>query len=431
MDEILNKIYHIYHKNPKISTDTRKIEPGSIFFALKGENFNGNTFVKEAFEKGASFCVIDEAAYQINEQCFLVQDVLQMLQQLARKHRQVLSIPLIVVGGSNGKTTTKELIYRVLSKKYKTFATQGNLNNHIGVPLSLLSIGADTQIAVIEIGANHQGETKELCQIAEPDFGLLTNVGLDHLEGFGGWEGVKKANKELYDYLSENNKKIFINTNEEVLLEISKHIPNTQKITYPNQNDYLHITLSPSDFFVSYISENQEIVNTKLLGRYNFSNIATALCVGKFFAISPKDANEAVAEYEPQNNRSQVLRKENNILILDAYNANPSSMQEAIANIALMKQSPKVLILGQMNELGAFSETEHQKLGNFIAQQNFDLVVLFGEEMQQALKALPQAYFFVDKFSLHNWLIDKKIQNSLILIKGSRGAKMETVVDFL
>lgn len=424
------EIYELFLQHGHISTDTRSIEAGSIFFALKGTNFNGNAFAQEALQKGAAWAVIDEARYQ-TEKCILVDNVLETLQNLARLYRRSLNIPFIAIGGSNGKTTTKELTAAVLSQKYKTFATKGNLNNHIGVPITLLSIPKDTQMAVIELGANHIGETRFLCKIAEPNFGVLTNVGLDHLEGFGSLEGVAQANGELYEYLLENDGKIFYNTQESSLKKISIQLPDYQVVTYPSKTDYFHVKHCPSELFLCYLSENQEEIKTKLIGKYNFANIATALCIGKYFGVENSKANAAIANYSPSNNRSQLIEKESNIIILDAYNANPSSMQEAIENFAAIPRSKKVVILGQMNELGAYSRQEHQNLGKILAQYNFDKIILYGEEMQAALPFLPKAYFFTDKFSLHNWLADSSITNSIILVKGSRGVKMESVLEFL
>jgi UDP-N-acetylmuramoyl-tripeptide--D-alanyl-D-alanine ligase len=426
-DTLLN----LFLENPIVSTDTRKIQPKSLFFALKGANFNGNTFAQEALEKGALYAIIDEPEYKISEKCLLVEDVLKTLQALARKYRDTFQIPFIAIGGSNGKTTTKELTHKVLSQKYKTFATQGNLNNHIGVPLTLLSIPKDTEMAVIELGANHIGETADLCEIANPNYGVITNIGLDHLEGFGSLEGVAQANSELYYYLLKNNGKIFLNTNEEHLVRMASRFPKEQVFTYPNVDNYFSATLLPSDFYLKYETGKGEITETQLIGKYNFANITTALCIGKYFDVPARLANQAIAEYTPSNNRSQLIKKETNTIILDAYNANPSSMKEAIENLDGMSFNNKMVILGQMNEMGAYSQQEHENLGKLLASKNIQTVVLYGEEMQYALPHLPKAYYFTDKFSLHNWLQDTKPTAQLILIKGSRGAKMETVLEFL
>ncbi|MCS6821619.1 MAG: UDP-N-acetylmuramoyl-tripeptide--D-alanyl-D-alanine ligase [Microscillaceae bacterium] len=425
----IKQLYELYLKYPKVSTDTRKIEVNSLFFALKGERFNGNIFAQEALAKGAAYAIIDEPNYQ-TKHTILVKNVLQTLQDLAKYKRSQFSIPVIAVGGSNGKTTTKELTYKVLAKKYKAFATQGNLNNHIGVPLTLLDMPHDTEIAVIELGANHLEETYALCQIAQPTHGIVTNIGLDHLEGFGSIEGVMRANAELYEYLAQNNGIAFVNTSEKLLLEALKNFPNLQKITYPQANDYFSATLLENDFFIKIQVKEQEI-STQLFGAYNFANAAAALCIGQFFEVEPSLAYQAIAEYVPQNMRSQVIQQGTNTIILDAYNANPSSMEQAIRQFAKIKGEKKVLILGMMNELGATSPQEHEKLGKLIAQYNFSTIILFGEDMKYALSHLPQAYYFTDKFSLHNWLQDHKINESQVLIKGSRSMQLETVVQFL
>lgn len=430
----IDKLYTVYLESGKISTDTRTIEPGSIFFALKGKNFNGNVFAEEALSKGAMYAIIDEKAYQINERCILVENVLETLQQLAQLHRKNLQIPVIAITGSNGKTTTKELTASVLAQKYKTFATKGNLNNHIGVPISILSISKDDEIAIIEMGANHCGEIAFLCKIADPNYGVITNIGLDHLEGFGSYEGVMRANGELYEYLQKKKGTVFLNTNEKDLFILAKRskFPKKRIITYPNEKDYLHCKLIRQDFFIAYENEQGNLIQTQLIGKYNFANIATALCIGKYFGVPHEKMDEAILSYQPRNNRSQILHKNGNIVVLDAYNANPSSMKEAIENFAQIPTSqPKGVILGEMNELGSYSYSEHQKLGKLLADKNFDLVILYGSKMQPALEFLPKAYFFADKFSLYNWLKDRKLQDYLLLIKGSRGTQMETVVEAL
>jgi UDP-N-acetylmuramoyl-tripeptide--D-alanyl-D-alanine ligase len=431
----ISQLYHKFQETSGISTDTRKIYPDCMFVALKGEKFNANEFALQALEKGAKYVVVSELFFDLEayptyqNQVILVPDTLEALQKLANYYRKTFQIPVLAVGGSNGKTTTKELIFRVLSIKYKTFATPGNLNNHIGVPLSLLQMPRDTEMAVIEIGANHEGETAELCQIAEPNFGLLTNIGLDHLEGFGSLEGVARANSELYYYLFQNRGKIFLNTTEEHLVKMTTRF--SEKVTYPQAGDYFSAKILGGDFFVRYQTEKGEIVDTQLFGSYNFNNIASALCVGKYFEVPSELANQAVAEYAPANNRSQIIQKGSSTILLDAYNANPSSMEQALLNFAKIKAEKKMVILGSMFELGEYSDSEHQKLGELVARLGFDTVVFFGNELQNALPANPKAYFFLDKFSLHNWLHDFKAQNYHILIKGSRGVSLETVLQFI
>jgi len=426
---MIESLYQKYLKFPKIITDSRKVQENSLFFALKGENFNGNLFAEEALKKGCRFAIIDEEEFALDERFILVDDVLKTLQDLALHHRKKFDIPFIAIGGSNGKTTTKELVYQVLSTKYKTFATPGNFNNHIGVPLSLLMISSEIEMAIIEIGANHEGEIAELCEIARPTQGIITNIGLDHLEGFGSLEGVARANSELYYFLLQNGGEVFVNTQEEHLSRMASRFKKI--ITYPEKDDYFHAELLPSHLFVRYKTEKKEVITTKLFGEYNFANIATALCIGKYFNIPSTKANEAVAVYQAQNNRSQIIEKESNVILLDAYNANPSSMQKAIENFVKIEAEQKMVILGDMFELGEESTKEHTKIGELLADLKIDIIVLFGEEMKEALKHLPEAFYFTDKFSLHNWLQDKAIENTHILIKGSRGVKLETTLDFL
>lgn len=427
----LDLLYQAYLSASEVSTDSRRITPNALFFALKGENFNGNLYAASALEKGAKYVVIDEIPDTALPEgtFFLVEDVLKTLQALAQHHRRKLGLPIIGIGGSNGKTTTKELTRDVLSQKYNTFATPGNLNNHIGVPLSLLQISPETEIAVIELGANHEGEIAELCQIAEPNYGIITNIGKDHLEGFGSIEGVARANSELFYYLLKNEGKVFVNTLEAHLSRMASRFD--APITYPQTGDFFEAALLEGGFFVRFQTANEEIIDTQLFGSYNFSNIATALCIGQYFGVPPALANNAVAAYAPRNNRSQVIKKRSNTVLLDAYNANPSSMQLAVHNFGKLEQSPKILILGDMYELGERSEAEHRELGEVIAGYNFETVVFFGELIRAALPSNPKAYYFSDKFSLHNWLQDRQSAHSYFLIKGSRGVKLESVLDFI
>ncbi len=431
MKPMLEQLYQTYLESSEVSTDSRKISQNALFFALKGENFNGNQYAVAALTKGAKKVVIDEMpAESLPEgSYFLVDDVLSTLQALAHYHRKQLGLSIIAVGGSNGKTTTKELINAVLSQKYHTFATPGNLNNHIGVPLSLLQITPDIEMAVIEMGANHEGEIAQLCQIAAPNYGIITNIGKDHLEGFGSVEGVARANSELFYYLLKNEGEIFVNTLEEHIVRMASRFDSP--ITYPQKGNYYEISLLEADFFVRFQTEKGELVDTQLFGSYNFSNIATALCMGKYFGVPSEAANAAVASYSPGNNRSQILHKGSNTILLDAYNANPSSMELAVHNFGKVKHKPKMLILGDMYELGETSQAEHKSLGKIVAKYGFDWVVFFGELIVPALDSNPKAYYFSDKFSLHNWLQDQRLQDTYILVKGSRGVKLETVVDFI
>ncbi|AFK03238.1 UDP-N-acetylmuramoylalanyl-D-glutamyl-2,6-diamin opimelate/D-alanyl-D-alanylligase [Emticicia oligotrophica DSM 17448] len=422
------ELYQKFKASNGVSTDTRKIDEGVMFFALKGEKFNANTFAQEALNKGASYVVIDEAEYVIDERCILVGDVLYTLQKLANYHRQQLNIPFVGMTGSNGKTTSKELVAAVLSKKYKTYSTKGNYNNHIGVPLTVLGIDDSYEIAVIEMGANHQGEIRDLCTICEPTHGFITNVGKAHLEGFGGVEGVKKGKGELYDFLAKSGGTVFVNNNSESLLTMASQRKFKERIDYLNNDEVKLLQDSP----VAVFSVNGVSYDSHLPGAYNFDNIATALAVGKYFGVPAELANQAAAEYNPDNNRSQIVEKGSNSILLDAYNANPSSMSASIQNfINLQTSKKKVVILGDMFELGEEGPAEHRMIGELVAKGNFDLVVLFGELMTNALEFLPNAFYFSDKFSLHNWLIDKQLKDSYVLIKGSRGVSLETVVQFL
>jgi UDP-N-acetylmuramoyl-tripeptide--D-alanyl-D-alanine ligase len=422
------ELYQKFKASNGISTDTRKINEGVMFFALKGDKFNANSFAQEALSKGAKYVVIDEAEYATDERCILVGDVLYTLQKLANYHRQQLNIPFVGMTGSNGKTTSKELVAAVLSKKFKTYYTKGNLNNHIGVPLTLLGIDESYEIAVVEMGANHQGEIRDLCGICEPTHGFITNVGKAHLEGFGGVDGVKKGKGELFDFLEKSGGAVFVNNKSEVLIEMASQRTFKAKFDYLNNNEVTVLQDSP----IVKFSANGLEYETHLPGSYNFENIAAALAIGKYFGVSPELANEAVSEYNPDNNRSQIVEKGTNSILLDAYNANPSSMSASIQNfINLKTDKKKVVILGDMFELGEEAPAEHRLIGELVAKGDFDLVVLFGQLMANALEFLPNAFYFSDKFSLHNWLIDKQLQDSYILIKGSRGVSLETVMQFL
>ena len=425
-------LYNHFLLSSGISTDTRKIKPGNIFFALKGPNFNANAFAPQALEMGAGLVVVDEAEVipGADDRYFLVSDALTALQQLANFHRRRLNIPVIGLTGSNGKTTSKELLYAVLSRKFKTTATIGNLNNHIGVPLTLLSIAKDCEIAIVEMGANKQGDIKELCDIAEPTHGFITNIGKAHLEGMGGPEGVLKTKTELFQHLRENKGTVFINSSDPILSNLIKRFENP--VLYPSKGDYCEIGFGGADPFVRFEIEGHSY-QSSLIGAYNFGNIATAITVGKYFGVSVQEAAEAVVSYVPTNMRSQLLEKRSNLIILDAYNANPSSMEVAIKTFAGMTgRKHKMVILGDMYELGNHSEAEHQKIGELVSEHPFDKICLTGKYMQAALAKAPiSTLYFPDPFSFRNWLEDSKLEDFLILIKGSRGMKLETLVDFI
>ena len=429
----IETLYDIYLNGGKICTDTRQIVPGCIFFALKGDKFDGNKYALEALQSGAGYAVVDDAELGSNSRLLLVEDVLTALQDLARHHRKTFSFPVIGLTGSNGKTTTKELIAKVLSMKFNTYATKGNLNNHIGVPLTLLSIDKDKhEMAIVEMGANHQEEIALLCSIAQPTHGLITNIGKAHLEGFGGIQGIVKGKGELYDFLSKKKGIVLVNSQNETLMEmVSKRRAFGEIVFYCSESSPVNPELLQESPVVIYKGNNNRRVTTHLPGHYNFDNICAALAIGKYLGVSDEDAHEAIAAYEPDNNRSQVVKKGSNTIIMDAYNANPSSMAAAIANFDRMEASKKMLILGDMFELGDAAPEEHLLLGQQIAAGKFDIVILAGNLMQHALPALPKAYYFPDKFSLHNWVMDNPQENTHILIKGSRGMALETILPLM
>ena len=429
----IESLYSAYLACGGVSTDTRRIGPNTLFFALKGKNFNGNEFAGPALAGGARYAVVDEAAYAVDERYLLVNDTLRALQQLALHHRRQLAIPFLAIGGSNGKTTTKELIHAVLRQRYRTYATPGNLNNHIGVPLTLLAIDGSVEMAVIEMGADRKGEMTELLRIGEPTHGLITNIGKEHLETFGGLAGVMEGEGELYDFLSESQEVVFINSREPLLREVETGRPRhfSERVRFPEPGDYLHCELLESSPFVVYRHENGQRVETQLTGAYNFENVAAALCVGKYFGVPAEQANAAVAAYQPENNRSQIVRQGTNTILLDAYNANPSSVQAALQNFRALKADKKVVILGDMLELGDYAPAEHRRVGELVAESGFDTVVLCGNLMQHALGPNPGAYYFPDKFSLHNWLADHPFAGAHVLVKGSRSLSLESVLPFI
>jgi len=424
-------IYQQYLLHRIICTDTRTISSGCLFFALKGENFDANTFTGEALKQGAAFCIIDNATYQLNDQCILVDDVLTALQELAKYHRSQLSIPVIGLTGSNGKTTTKELINAVLAQKYRTFATKGNLNNHIGVPISLLSIQDDTQIAVIEMGANHQQEIAFLCSLAQPTHGLITNIGMAHLDGFGGFEGVKKGKAELFDFLKTVNGIAFINRDSSHITEMStaKHLDHT--VYYGTSGDNT-ITgkLDKSDPLIQVSWKKQDDVfraSTHLTGAYNFENILAAICIGTFFDLSPAQINKGLADYQPKNNRSQLTKTATNTVICDFYNANPSSMTAAINNLSALEAKKKVAIIGDMFELGAEAELQHQEIAALADQADLTTLILIGKYFY-TLKDQYKAHFFITPDEADKWLKGHPVKDSLVLLKGSRGMALEQLL---
>lgn len=424
----IEDLYTLFKASTGVSTDTRAVLPGSLFFALKGEKFDGNAFAAQALEAGAAYAVVDDAQKAGEARTIVVQDVLQTLQALAHHHRKQFDIAVIALTGSNGKTTNKELLIRVLSKKYLVHATKGNLNNHIGVPLTLLSMPEEAQIAVIEMGANHQKEIAELCAIAAPTHGFITNLGKAHLEGFGGEEGIRKGKGELFDYLKTSGGIVFANrTDAKVCALVQER--NLLPVVYYGEDELALRLVEESPVVQFQGPEDPAVYRSHIGGKYNFDNMQTAHALGLYFDIASKDACEAIASYNPDNNRSQTVKLGTNLFLMDAYNANPSSMEAALRSFgALQTPMPKVVILGDMYELGQYAEAEHAALGVLLKELNFNEVVLFGEQMQAALAYLPKAYYFTDKFSMHNWILDRAFEHTYFLIKGSRSTGLESVL---
>ncbi len=409
-----------------VSTDTRKIPANTLFFALKGVNFNGNTFAAEALEKGARYAVVDEAEYATSENIILVDDVLKSLQQLARYHRNLCKAKIIALTGSNGKTTTKELINSVLSQAFNTVATKGNLNNHIGVPLTLLTIQDDTEFAIVEMGANHQGEIAALCDIAEPDYGYITNFGKAHLEGFGGVQGVIKGKSELYNFLIRSKRHIFFNADDPIQKDRLGDYP--MAIGYSRDNDaYLRIGFLDANPFVR-LKFNSTFITTQLVGSFNFYNCAAATLIGNYFDVPHAQIKRALESYLPVSNRSQLLEKNGYRILLDAYNANPSSMQAALDNFELMPGSVKTVFLGDMFELGESAGEEHQQIARLAASKGFAEVYLIGENFSRVETAF-QTFSSFEEFK--SYLTKNKPAPGNLLIKGSRGMALERIIDIL
>lgn len=426
----IEQLYAHFLTNPVVCTDTRNITPGCLFFALKGGNFNGNLFAQDALNKGAAYAVVDEEAVVQSERFLLVHDVLTALQELASSHRRKLGVTglrIVALTGSNGKTTTKELMARVLARKYKTLATEGNLNNHIGVPLTLLKLKAEHEIAVIEMGANHPKEIEMLCEIAQPEFGLITNIGLAHLEGFGGPEGVFKGKTEMFRHLIAHEGFAFLLEDEPRVHAFKNQIPH---LTYGlSSSADVSGELIPGHEFVHYKWKNIDgktfEVHTQMIGSYNLPNMLAATACGIKLGVAPEKINRAISEYVPANNRSQIEKRSSNTLILDCYNANPSSMIAAIENMAVTPAKKKMMILGDMFELGDSSASEHQRIVDFISEKTpAAKVILVGKNFS----ATTDKHSFLrmnDSEEVKNWLAQNAPSESLILIKGSRGMKME------
>lgn len=422
----IESLYAIYLESPSVQTDSRKVKPGDLFFALKGPSFNGNQFASQALLQGAHVAIIDEPAFKQTDRYILVDDVLSTLQALATYHRKQFTIPFIAITGSNGKTTTKELLNVVLKTRFKTYATKGNLNNHIGIPLTLLEIGRDAEMAIIEMGANHQREIEGYCKIALPTHGLITNCGKAHLEGFGGEEGVRKGKGELFDYLKGNDGVVFRNADLEYLETMASGCK--KQITFGSSPaDFRGFSQMEGAFVAATVTTpmNECTIHSHLVGAYNFANIMAAFAVGRTFGIAVNQIKEAIEMYRPDNSRSQMLTIGSNIVILDAYNANPSSMSEAIINFMRTDYPNKVVMIGGMMELGEDSLQEHQRIIELLEQSNWNEVVLVGGDFSKVRHGY---HYFANSSEAASWYQNRQLQHCAILIKGSRAFAMERVI---
>jgi UDP-N-acetylmuramoyl-tripeptide--D-alanyl-D-alanine ligase len=425
----ISEIHNLFLQSNGVTIDTRKIETNSFFVALKGERFDANTFAKEALEKGASYVIIDNKDFYIDHRTILVNDSLVTLQDLAKFHRTYLNLPIIALTGSNGKTTTKELIQVVLSKKYNAKATVGNLNNHIGVPLTLLSFSSSTEIGIVEMGANHQKEIEFLCELANPDHGYITNFGKAHLEGFGGIEGVIKGKSEMYNYLKSNHKKVFINLDDTIQEEKTRGM---DRISFSNKIKDTNTFINKIDAnpYVTIEYKNSEI-KSNLIGLYNANNINAAITIGNYFKVTNYDIKIAIENYIPENNRSQIITKNTNEIILDAYNANPSSMLLALENFIQLNKERKVVIIGDMFELGSESDIEHQNIIKFLEKENHLICYFIGNHFYKNKIQKENFTFFNDFETFKNNLEKKQFKDNTILIKGSRGIALERTLEYI
>lgn len=421
----LKQIHQIFISSNGICTDTRKISQNTIFFALKGDNFNGNQYAGMAIEKGCAYAIVDEKEFVVNDKCILVDSVLKTLQDLANYHRKQFNIPVIGITGSNGKTTSKELIGEVLSKKYNILMTQGNLNNHLGVPFTLLNLNASHEIAVIEMGANKRGDIKELVEIAEPTHGIITNIGSAHIEGFGSIQGVIDTKTEMYDFIEQTNGVLFVNNDDQVLL---KRLPNVTKVSYGESNANVTGQLDKLTPYVNFHWRTNgfesKILETNLVGQYNFVNFLAAISIGVEFKVDFELVSEALTEYVPSNNRSQVEKTERNTLIVDCYNANPTSMQSAMDSFAMIDAPQKLLILGDMLELGHISDEEHKNIISILESKNLN-AILVGAEFSKQTSNYPTYKTTKELVEAENL---NDLNDNYILLKGSRGIKLETLI---
>ena len=433
---MIQDLYNIYLGSRRVTTDSRAITPGCIFFAFKGETFDGNAFAPQALEQGAACCVISDARYRVDDRCVVVEDVLATLQQLAAEHRRHLTIPIIGITGTNGKTTTKELVNAVLSRRYRTYATQGNYNNHLGVPLTLLAIPADAQMAIVEMGANHPGEIEALCRIADPDYGLITNVGRAHLEGFGGFEGVVRTKTELYRHLAAKGGSVFVNADNEILIsQLSPLLPHlSTRLTYGSSEgaDVKGHLVGADPYMKFYIEEGDNVysIQSQLLGGYNFDNAMAAATVGRHFGVELWDIKEAIEQYLPSNKRSQYKETGRNALILDCYNANPSSMKVALDNFEVLAGPHKVAMLGSMKELGEASRQEHGTIVERLLAAGIE-AWLVGDEYQFAADRSTMLHWFPDVETARQQLAEHPVTGATILLKGSNSNRMWTLEESL
>lgn len=428
----LDKIYRIFLENRNITTDSRIAKKNALFFALKGDQFDGNQFAKKAIANGCAYAIIDNPEYKNDERFILVDNVLETLQKLGNHHRKQLNIPILAITGTNGKTTTKELIAAVLSRKFNLCYTQGNLNNHIGVPLTLLAMDEKTDFGVVEMGANHLFEIKKLCEIAEPNFGIITNIGKAHLEGFGSLENIRKTKKELYDYLAEHSGKVFYNSSNKTLSEIVKELQ-IDSISFSGNKSEVMGEVMLSEPFLSvcvHIGDIRLDIHTRLIGSYNLENILAAVAVGKYFNVPDNLIKEALEAYIPKNNRSQFIKSHSNNIYLDAYNANPTSVELSVKNFVSLNKPNSCIILGDMLELGKESVEEHMNILRLIDSYTFDKIILVGS-VYSSFKVNKNILQFKNVNSLKEWLTKNEIKDANILIKGSRGIQLETVVEYL
>lgn len=431
----IQELYQVYLQHPNVVTDSRQAKTGDLFFALRGERFDGNQYAQTALDQGATYAIVDDATVAISARFILVEDVLECLQDLAQHHRRQFEIPIIAICGSNGKTTTKDLVSAVLSSHYPIHFTKGNFNNHIGVPLTLLAMPANTAVAVLEIGANNIGEIDALCKIAEPTHGLITNIGKEHLEGFGGLEGVKQGESEVYRYLATHKGMAFISKDEPFLEELAA--PVKKKLFYARSesfdwnNPIYEIRMLEALPFVksAFRDDNGEVVEvqSQLFGKYNFANIMTAIVLGRYFKVPSQKIKTAIESYQPLNNRSQIKQLKSNTFILDAYNANPSSMEQAISNFKEMNTARKIAILGDMLELGEASAEEHQHIAQLTLAQDFEQVIFVGNEFQKVISD-EAALHFPNVVALREWFEQQVFEHTTFLLKASRGIQLEKML---